>query len=148
MFLSSKDQQLCQISKILNFHPIDLTFEQDLHIRSLNQNQKLWLNHCIHHKLKATTHAFKLGDKDLCVKSRCDLVIVIKATKINYSERMESQYNGPDVRPLWQGLHSIIDYKVKPQGIANAAADLPDELNTFCARFEVNNIDLPRGLCD
>ena len=32
----AKGQQLCQISKILNFHPIDLKFEQDLQIRSLN----------------------------------------------------------------------------------------------------------------
>ena len=31
-----KGHQFCQISKILNFHPIDLKFEEDLHIRSVN----------------------------------------------------------------------------------------------------------------
>ena len=31
-----RSQQICQISKILNFHPIDKKFEQDLYIMSLN----------------------------------------------------------------------------------------------------------------
>ena len=63
------------------------------------------------------------------MKSRYDLVKAIKAAK--------RQNNGHDVRRMWQGLQSITDYKVKSQGITNAAADLPDELNTFDAPYEV-----------
>ena len=70
-------------------------------------NQKPWLNRNIRYKLKARTIPFKLGDKDLYKKSRYDLEKAIKAVKRNYSERMERQYNGPDMRRMLQGLQSI-----------------------------------------
>ena len=43
--LRSKGQHLSQISKIINFHPIDFKFEEDLHIRSGNSTTNYFGGH-------------------------------------------------------------------------------------------------------
>ena len=52
---------------------------------------------------------------------------------------MESQFNGSDMRHMWQGLQTITDYKRKTSHVADIVL-LLDKLNTFFARFEDNTV--------
>ena len=45
---------------------------------------------------------------------------------------------------MWQGLQSITDYRRKPSPVADHDVLLPDQLNNFFARFEVNIVPLTR----
>jgi hypothetical protein len=38
---------------------------------------------------------------------------VIKQVKCQYRDKVESQFNGSDTRPMWQGLQTIMDYNRK-----------------------------------
>ncbi len=40
---------------------------------------------------------------------------------------------------MWQGINNITGFKRNKQATVNIAASLPDELNTFYARFEADN---------
>ena len=42
---------------------------------------------------------------------------------------------------MWQGLQNIRDYNGEPSRELPSDASLPDELNTFYARFETSNIE-------
>ncbi len=40
---------------------------------------------------------------------------------------------------MWQGINNITGFKGNKPATVNVAASLPDELNTFYARFEADN---------
>ncbi len=40
---------------------------------------------------------------------------------------------------MWQGINNITGFKGNKPATVNIAASLPDELNTFYARFEAHN---------
>ncbi len=40
---------------------------------------------------------------------------------------------------MWQGINNITGFKGNKQSTVNIAASLPDELNTFYARFKADN---------
>ncbi len=40
---------------------------------------------------------------------------------------------------MWQGINNIIGFKGNKPATVNIATSLPDELNTFYARFEADN---------
>ncbi len=40
---------------------------------------------------------------------------------------------------MWQGINNITGFKGNKPATVNIAASLPDELNTFYARFEADN---------
>ncbi|KAI4894726.1 hypothetical protein NFI96_008425 [Prochilodus magdalenae] len=56
---------------------------------------------------------------------------------------VESQFNTTNPRSLWQGLNTITDFRREPRSVDHISAVLPDELNTFYARFEVIHTVLP-----
>ncbi|KAI3356722.1 hypothetical protein L3Q82_003400 [Scortum barcoo] len=70
-------------------------------------NQKPWVN-LVRAKLKARTDAYNSGDLEEYRKSRS----------------------------MWAGLKTLTDYKKKISSAEVMSASLPDELNTFYARFE------------
>ena len=57
---------------------------------------------------------------------------------------MESQFNGSDVRRMWQGLQTITDNKGKISHVADTDVLLLDKLNTFFTFFENNTVPLIR----
>ncbi|KAI3359443.1 hypothetical protein L3Q82_002939 [Scortum barcoo] len=71
-------------------------------------NQKPWVNGEVRAKLKARTDAYNSGDLEEYRKSRS----------------------------MWAGLKTLTDYKKKISSAEVMSASLPDELNTFYARFE------------
>ncbi|KAI3373379.1 hypothetical protein L3Q82_021927, partial [Scortum barcoo] len=51
-------------------------------------------------------------------------------------DKVESHYKGSNTRSMWAGLKTLTDYKKKISSAEVMSASLPDELNTFYARFE------------
>ncbi|XP_036412890.1 uncharacterized protein LOC118797730 [Colossoma macropomum] len=61
----------------------------------------------------------------------------IRAAKREYRAKVESQFNTTNIRSLWEELNTITDFKRETRSVNNISAALPDELNTFYARFEL-----------
>ncbi|KAG5840950.1 hypothetical protein ANANG_G00194350 [Anguilla anguilla] len=102
-------------------------------------NQKPWVNGNVHAKLRAWSSAHSSGNLEALRKSRYDLRKAIRDAKRAYRDKLESNYHSSDPRRMWCGLRSITDYKGRNSSDAQPAASLPDELNTFYARFEASN---------
>ena len=51
-----------------------------------------------------------------CSYSLCK---AIKQGKCQYRDKMESQFNGPDTRCIWQCLQAIKDYKKKTSHVTD-----------------------------
>ncbi|KAI3373371.1 hypothetical protein L3Q82_006667 [Scortum barcoo] len=100
-------------------------------------NQKPWVNGEVRAKLKARTDAYNSGDLEEYRKSRYALRRAISSAKRQYRDKVESHYKGSNTRSMWAGLKTLTDYKKKISSSAEVmSASLPDELNTFYARFE------------
>ncbi len=96
-------------------------------------NQKPWINSNVRSPLSARTSAFKSGNSDNRKQASYDLRKSIKAAKRQYKNKVEEQFNTNNARSMWQGINNITGFK------GNKPASLPDELNTFYARFEAHN---------
>ena len=104
-------------------------------------NQKPWIRGNIRTELEARAAAFKEWDSNLEAykKSRYARRRTIKQAKRQYRTKIESYNIGSDARRRCQGLQTITDYKGKQSRELPSDTSLPDELNYFYARFEVNN---------
>ncbi|KAI3356766.1 hypothetical protein L3Q82_003444 [Scortum barcoo] len=99
--------------------------------------KKPWVNGEVRAKLKARTEAYNSGDLEEYRKSRYALRRAISSsTKRQYRDKVESHYKGSNTRSMWAGLKTLTDYKKKISSAEVMSASLPDELNTFYARFE------------
>ncbi len=102
-------------------------------------NQKPWINSDVRAALSARTSAFKSGNTDDRKQASYDLRRSIKAAKRQYKNKVEEQFNNNNPRSMWQGINNITGFKGNKPATVNIAASLPDELNTFYARFEAHN---------
>ncbi len=103
-------------------------------------NQKPWINSDVRSALSARTSAFKSGNTDDRKQASYDLRRSIKAAKRTYKNKVEEHFNNNNnTRSMWQGINNITGFKGNKTATVNIAASLPDELNTFYARFEADN---------
>ncbi len=102
-------------------------------------NQKPWINSDVRSALSARTSAFKSGNTDDRKQASYDLRRTIKAAKRTYKNKVEEHFNNNNPRSMWQGINNITGFKGNKPATVNIAASLPDELNTFYARFEADN---------
>ncbi len=102
-------------------------------------NQKPWINSDVRSALSARTSSFKSGNTDDRKQASYDLRRSIKAAKRQYKNKVEEQFNNNNPRSMWQGINNITGFKGNKPATVNFAASLPDELNTFYARFEAHN---------
>ncbi len=102
-------------------------------------NQKPWINSDVRSALSARTSAFKSGNSDDRKQASYDLRRTIKAAKRTYKNKVEEHFNNNNPRSMWQGINNITGFKGNKPATVNIAASLPDELNTFYARFEADN---------
>uniref|UniRef100_A0A8C7KLB1 Alkylated DNA repair protein AlkB homologue 8 N-terminal domain-containing protein n=1 Tax=Oncorhynchus kisutch TaxID=8019 RepID=A0A8C7KLB1_ONCKI len=111
-------------------------------------NQKPWIDGSIRVELKARTTAFNQGkvSGNMTEFKQCSYSLrkAIKQAKRQYRDKVESQFNGPDTRGMWQGLQSIMDYRKKSSPVTDQDVLLPGRLNNFFARFEDNTVPLTR----
>ncbi len=84
-------------------------------------NQKPWIN------------------SDVRKQASYNLRRSIKAAKRQYKNKVEEHFNNNNPRSMWQGINNITGFKGTKPATVNIAASLPDELNTFYARFEAHN---------
>ncbi len=69
----------------------------------------------------------------------------IKNAKRLYGNKINNQFtNSRDTRSLWQGIQTITDYKPPPQACDDDTS-LPDALNHFYSRFEMQNTHLHKN---
>ncbi len=102
-------------------------------------NQKPWINSDVRSALSARTSAFKSGNTDDRKQTSYDLRRSIKAAKRTYKNKVEEHFNNNNPRSMWQDINNITGFKGNKPATVNIAASLPDELNTFYARFEADN---------
>ncbi len=102
-------------------------------------NQKPWINSDVRSALSARTSAFKSGNTDDRKQASYDLRRSIKVAKRTYKNRVEEHFNNNNPRSIWQGINNITGCKGNKPATVNIATSLPDELNTFYARFEADN---------
>ncbi len=88
--------------------------------------------------LPHTTPVFCQGNmseyKASCYALRC----AVRATTLQYRERIESHFLLNNSRCMWQGLKTICPFGNKSSAEVRADSLLAEELNTFYGRFECN----------
>ncbi len=127
------DSLTCFIRKCIE----DVVPTKTIHIYP---NQKPWVNNDVRSALSAQTSAFKSGNTDDRKQASYDLRRSIKAAKRQYKNKVEEQFNTNNARSMWQGINNITEVlKGINQLLVYIAASLPEELNTFYARFEADN---------
>ncbi len=102
-------------------------------------NRKPWMTAEVRGLLKTRDEAFRSGDKAALKTARANLSCGIKNAKRSYGIKINNHFtNSRDTRSLWQGIQTITDYKPPPQACDDDTS-LPDALNHFYSRFEMQN---------
>ena len=100
-------------------------------------NQIPWIDGSICAKLKAQTTAFNHGKvtRNSAKSKQCSYSPrkAVNQAKCQYRDKVESQFNGSDMRHMWHGLETITDYKGKTSHVSDTNVLLSDELNIFFA---------------
>ena len=75
---------------------------------------------------------------DLYKSARYDFERATKMAKAKYRDSLEDKLKAGDIRGVWQGLHTITGSK-KKQSVQDVDPLLPDQLNKFYCRFDVQS---------
>ncbi len=103
-------------------------------------NQKSWMTAKVRGLLKIWDETFRSGDKAALKTARANLSHGIKKAKHQYAKKKINNNfsDSKDTRTLWQAIQTITDYKPPPQA-SDDDTSLPDALNHFYSRFEIQN---------
>ncbi len=102
-------------------------------------NQKPWMTTEVRGLLKTRDEAFRSGDKAALKTARANLSCGIKNAKRSYAQKINNHFtDSRDTWSLWQAIQTIADYKPPPQACDDDPS-LPDTLNHFYSRFEMQN---------
>ncbi|KAI5629970.1 gastrula zinc finger protein XlCGF28.1-like [Silurus asotus] len=102
-------------------------------------NQKPWMTAKVRALLKTRDSAFRAGDKTALKTARAKLSRAIREAKHAHAKRIHGHFqDSGDTRRMWQGIQAITNYKTTSPA-CDRDAPLPDALNDFYARFEVQN---------
>ncbi len=102
-------------------------------------NQKPWMTAEVRGLLKTRDEAFRSGDKAALKTARANLSCGIKNAKRSHAQKINNNFtDSRDTRSLWQAIQTITDYKPPPQACDDDPS-LPDTLNHFYSRFEMQN---------
>ncbi|KAI5085415.1 hypothetical protein C0J45_23129 [Silurus meridionalis] len=89
--------------------------------------------------LKQRESAFRSGDKAALKTARAKLSRAIREAKRAHAKKIHNHFqDSGDTRRMWQGIQAITNYKTTSPA-CDRDASLPDALNDFYARFEVQN---------
>ncbi len=101
-------------------------------------NQKPWMTAEVCGLLKTRDEAFRSGDKAALKTARANLSRGIKNVKRSYAQKIKWSLQTAETWSLWQANQTITDYKLPPQACDDDTS-LPDALNHFYSRFEMQN---------
>ncbi len=114
----------------------DVTVTKTITTRAI---QKPWMTAEVRGLLKTRGEAFRSGDKAALKTARANLSCGIKTAKRSYAQKINNHFtDSRDTRSLWQAIQTITDYKPPPQACDDDPS-LPDTLNHFYSRFEMQN---------
>ncbi|KAI5098265.1 gastrula zinc finger protein XlCGF28.1-like [Silurus meridionalis] len=114
----------------------DVTISKTITTRS---NQKPWMTANVRALLKQRDSAFRTGDKAALKTARAKLSRAIREAKRAHAKKIHDHFqDSGDTRRMWQGIQVITNYKTTSPA-CDRDASLPDALNDFYARFEVQN---------
>ncbi len=102
-------------------------------------NQKPWINSNVRSALSAADICLKSGNTDDRKQASYDLRRSIKAAKRTYKNKVEEHFTTITQEACGRALTTSQAFKGSKPATVNIAASLPDELNTFYARFEADN---------
>ncbi len=105
-------------------------------------NQKPWVDRTIRDAVNQRTAAYNailLSGNMSEYKASCyALRHAVRATKLQYRERIESHFQLNDSRCMWQGLRTTCSFGNKSSAEVRADPLLAKELNTYYGRFVSN----------
>ncbi|KAI5629763.1 gastrula zinc finger protein XlCGF28.1-like [Silurus asotus] len=102
-------------------------------------NQKPWMTANVRALLKQRDSAFRLGDKAALKTARAKLSRAIREAKRTHAKKNHNHFqDSGDTRRMWKGIQAITNYKTTSPA-CDRDPSLPDVLNDFYRRFEVQN---------
>ncbi len=102
-------------------------------------NQKPWMTAEVRGLLKTRDEAFRSGDKAALKTARANLSCASKMQNGHMLKKSTiTSQTAETARSLWQAIQTITDYKPPPQA-CDEDTSLPDALNHFYSRFEMQN---------
>ena len=104
----------------------------------VSPNDKPWCNGEVKKKLHEKELAFRTGDKKEQNRAKRALEKCIRKAKYHYRKKVEDDLSASDTRNVWTGLRTMTDYKLTRKTADTTDKTLPDKLNTFYSRFDVN----------
>ncbi|KAI5629143.1 gastrula zinc finger protein XlCGF28.1-like [Silurus asotus] len=114
----------------------DVTISKTITTRA---NQKPWMTAKVCVLLKTRDSAFRAGDKTALKTTRAKMSRAIREAKRAHAKRIHGHFqDSGDTRRMWQGIQAITNYKTTSPA-CDRDTSLPDALNDFYARFEVQN---------
>ncbi|GAA6075769.1 piezo-type mechanosensitive ion channel component 1-like, partial [Tachysurus ichikawai] len=120
------------IGKCIN----DVTVSKTITTRS---NQKPWMTANVRALLRTRDLAFRTGDRAALRTEKAKLSRAIREANRAHAQTIHSHFqDSGDTRRMWQGIQAITNYKTASPA-CDSNASLPDALNDFYARFEVQN---------
>ncbi|XP_051956747.1 uncharacterized protein LOC127625478 [Xyrauchen texanus] len=120
------------ISKFID----DVTFSKTITTRS---NQKPWMTAEVRTLLRTRDSTFRAGDKAALRTVRTKLSRAIREAKRAHAHRIHSHFqDSGDLLRMWKGIQAITNYRTTSVA-CDKDTSLPDALNDFYTRFEVQN---------
>ncbi|GAA6109013.1 uncharacterized protein LOC113663549 isoform X1, partial [Tachysurus ichikawai] len=114
----------------------DVTVSKTITTRS---NQKPWMTANVRTLLRTRDLAFRTGDRAALRTAMAKLSRAIREAKRAHAQTIHSHFqDSGDTRRMWLGIQAITNYKTASPA-CDSDASLPDALNDFYARFEVQN---------
>ncbi|KAK1801679.1 hypothetical protein P4O66_022318, partial [Electrophorus voltai] len=102
-------------------------------------NQKPWMPAEVRMLLRTRDSAFRTGDREALRKTRAKLSRAIREAKRAHAQRIHGHFKDTgNTRRMWEGIRANTNYRKTPPS-CDSDATLPDALNDFYARFEVQN---------
>ena len=108
----------------------------DKHIR-IFPNQMPWMTSQVRMLLKDRNTAFRSGNTELYSAARAKLKRGITKAKQDYKTKIEDLLSNHNPRQMWQGIQKITNFRGQNDTAVDSSDQLPEELNTFFARFEI-----------
>ena len=101
-------------------------------------NNKRWYDKIIRKKIVLKDRAYRQRNKDpeSYLNAKYQLRQAIKGHKNKYKTKLEDVFRSGDSKSLWSHMSDITQYKGPNRSIDNNDQDLPDQLNSFYARFD------------
>ena len=111
-------------------------------------NNKPWYNKNIRGKIthKDKTYRNRVSDPLTYRNAKHDLKVAISQHKRDYRDKIEGIFGSGDSKKLWSHIDLITQYKPKSRSAGSDDVTLPDKLNEFYSRFDLDNTTTPAPL--